>query len=304
MTRLYQKFRRIAKSISPLEISSDFSQEDLGWDDILFGGGSSNTSSLFLGKYSKSGIELFIDKFGLGRQVRQLGITSWTVDVNTNDPYKHILTVYRGGKKDREAIIMELIARYQSLESKKEDSDFIYSQPLRVLMIEWLLLQNPESDFNNNRPRLPGQQHPGIGLGEELLALFSLMGRHLKVDGILNVPQYLHTALFFSKRHLFLSPYAQALLLKLSSDLLSKYPLWKVAWASATGSIFNRETSEYYQWEPRKQLLPLNRHLKAYFKSEAYQNIARGIKEEKIYTIDEERMLEALRKIEHPPIAI
>lgn len=303
MTRLYQKYRRIAKSISPMEIASDFSQKDLEWDDILFGS-DSNTSSLFLGKYSESGIELFIDKFGLGRKARQLGIRSWTVDVNTQDPFKHILTVYDGEKEDRSQIIMELVARYQSLEPKQEDSDFLYSEPLRVLMVEWLLLQNPESEFSKKRPRLPGQQHPGIGLGEELLALFSLMGRHLQVDGILNIPQYLHTGLFFGKRSLFLSPHAQVVMAKVSTDLLTHYPLWKVAWASATGSIINQESSEYYQWEPRKQLLPLQLQLKKYFRSAAYQDIAGNVRKDRIYTIDEDHLMLELRKLDRPPVEV
>lgn len=302
MTRLYQKYRRIAKSISPLEISTDFSRKDLGWDDDLFGGSGGNTTSLFLGKYSEDGIHLFIKRFGLDRKVRKIGIKELSVDVDTKDPYKHILTVYQGKTKERSKIIMELIGRYQYLEPKKEDSDFLYTESLRVLMIEWLLLQNPGGGFDQKRPRLPGQQHPGLGFGDELLALFSLMGRHLRVDGLLNIPQYLHTGMFFSKRSLFLSPVAQAAMIKVTMDLMPHYPLWKIAWAGATESILNQDTGEYYQWEPRKQILPLNPQLKQYFRSGSYLDVARNIPGDPIFTIDDTKLESALRKLDNPPL--
>jgi acetoin utilization deacetylase AcuC-like enzyme len=35
---------------------------------------------------------------------------------------------------------------------------------LELVAIEWLLLQNPRESFSERRPRLPGQEHPGLGL--------------------------------------------------------------------------------------------------------------------------------------------
>jgi hypothetical protein len=86
------------------------------------------------------------------------------------------------------------------------------------------------------------------------------------------------------------------------NDLTPHNPIWKVAWASATGSIINTETQSYFQWEPRKQLLPLNTQLKAYFKSKAYQNISQDFKKDVVYRIDEDRLVQEINKLDNPPV--
>jgi len=301
MTRLFQKYRRIAKSLSPLEISTDFNQEDLGWDDLFMS--ESNTTALFLGKYSQDGIKLMMDRFGLIRKGHHLGLRDLDVHIDTIDPYRHKLIIFNG-KHDRDHIVMEFVARYQHLTPKEVDSESLYSLPLRVLMVEWLLLQNPKKDFSSRRPPLPGQTHPGLGLGDELLALFTIMGRHLKVDGILNVPEYYHTGLLFGKRFIFLSPFVQAQVTQIAHDLWKRYRLSMIAWASATGSIVNRKTGEPFLWEPRKQIIPINKQLRQYFKSEAYLSIARVKESDDIYTIDEGKLKRVLSDMETPPFQL
>jgi len=301
MTRLFRKYRRIAKSISTLDITSNFDQEELTWDDLFGTDGSVNSTGLFLGKYSRDGIRFMIERFGLDRQARHMGIRHLGVEIDTKDPFRHKLLVYNGRHRDRDHIIMEFVARYQNLTPKDVDDEFLYTHPLKVLMIEWLLLQNPKAKFTNRKPRLPGQYHPGLGLGDELLALFTLMGRHLQVDGIINVPEYYHTGLLFSKRFVFLSPYIQAQVTQVAQDLWKKYRLSVIAWASATGSIINSKTDETFDWQPRKQIIPLQAQLRQYFKSDVYQKAGKNLSSDKIYSIDEGKLREALATMEDPP---
>ncbi len=301
MNRFDKKYNRIARGISPIDLTSNFSQEDLSWDDFFTDRSSSNTTQLFLGKYSKDGIKFIMDRFGLARQARHLGIRHPSVEIDTTDPYRHRLIIYNGRERDRDHIIMEFVARYQHLTPKDIDVENEYTNQLKVLMVEWLLLQNPKSKFTHRRPRLPGQIHPGLGLGDQLFALFTIMGRHLKVDGIINVPEYYHTGLLFSKRFVFLSPFVQAQVLQVAQDLWKKYRLAVIAWASATGSIKNQETGEILSWQPRRQIIPIRSQLRQYFKSEDYVAIAGGLSDKKIYTLDEPRLREALSKMDEPP---
>ncbi|NQV29475.1 MAG: hypothetical protein HQ508_01185 [Candidatus Marinimicrobia bacterium] len=304
MTRLFQKYRRIAKHISPMDITTNFDQMELSWDDLFSTGNPSNSSVLFLGKYSKDGIKFIIERFGLDRQARHMGIRHLSVSVNTTDPYRHKLTIYDGPVQKRDHIIMEFVARYQQLIPKDMDAEFLYPGSLRVLVVEWLLLQNPKTNFTNSKPRLPGQDHPGLGIGDELLALFTLMGRHLKVDGIINVPEYYHTALLFSKRFVFLSPFVQAEVTKVAQDLWKKYRLAVIAWASATGSIIREESGEPFTWQPRKQIIPLQKELRSYFKSEAYLRNAETQAKHRIFSIDEEKLNAALSSMDEPPFKL
>jgi len=304
MTWLYQRYRRIAKSISPPDITSNFDQEELSWDNLFSGNISDNTTELFLGKYSKDGILFIIRRFGLDRQARRLGFRHLSVRIDTRDPYRHKLIIYNGSQEDPEHIIMEFVARYQNLTPRADEAEFQYHHPLRILMIEWLLLQNPQEDFTEHKPRLPGQRHPGLGIGDELLALFSIMGRHLQVDGIVNVPEYFHTGLLFSKRFVFLNPAVQAQVRQIAKDLWKKYRLAIIAWAATTGAIINLQTGEPLVWKPRRQIIPLQNQLKQYFKSEAYQAIATRQSDRKIYTVDENKLKTALEAMEEPPFRL
>ena len=301
MNKFDRKYQKIAQRISPLDLTSNFSQENLSWDDFFTDRSSRNSSSLFLGKYSEDGIKFVIERFGLDRQARHRGIRHLDVVVDTKDPYRHRLTIYNGRTRDRDHMVMDFVARYQHLVPRDIDAENEYSLQLKVLTIEWLLLQNPKAVFSHRRHPLPGQSYPGLGLGDQLLALFTLMGRHLQVDGIINVPEYFHTGLIFSKRFVFLSPHVQALVHQVARDLWKKYRLAVIAWASATDSIINIETGQPQIWEPRRQIIPIQSQLKQYFKSDGYVRISQSLKDEKVFTLDEEKLRKALSKMERPP---
>lgn len=301
MNKFDRKYQKIARSISPLDLTSNFSQEDLSWDNFFTDRSNSNSSSLFLGKYSEDGIKFIMERFGLDRQARHLGLRHLDVVVDTKDPYRHRLTIYNGRHRDKDHIVMDYVARYQHLVPKDIDAENEYSQQLNVLMVEWLLLQNPRAEFTHRRHQLPGQRFPGLGLGDQLLALFTLMGRHLQVDGIINVPEYFHTGLIFSKRFVFLSPHVQAQVYQIAQDLWKKYRLAVIAWASATDSIINIKTGEPQIWEPRRQIIPIQGQLKQYFKSDAYLSTAKNLSNQRIFELDEEKLRLALSKMEKPP---
>lgn len=304
MNRYDRKYRRIARAISPMDLMANFSQEDLSWDDLFGSTAPSNTSNLFLGKYSRDGIKFIIDRFGLDKHARHKGLRKLDVAIDTKDPFRHKLTVYYDGQKDRDHIIMDFVARYQQLTPREEDSEFLYPQSLNVLMIEWLLLQNPKGRFTHRKSRLPGQEYPGLGLGDELMALFTLMGRNLQVEGIVNVPEHFHTGLLFSKRFLFLSPHMQAQVTQVAHDLWKKYRLSMIAWAGATNAIIHQESGEPFEWQPRKQIIPLQSQLRQYFKSDLYQDIASDLSKSAIYGIDEIKLKQALEDMENPPFKI
>ena len=63
-----------------------------------------------------------------------------------------------------------------------------------LLRIEWLLMQNPRARFTAQRPRLPGQKHPGLGLLADVIALLIVACDRLQLGGLLFVPAHYHTA--------------------------------------------------------------------------------------------------------------
>jgi hypothetical protein len=53
-----------------------------------------------------------------------------------------------------------------------------------ALYIHWLSLRNPRARFSEVRPRLPGQDVPGLGLASETVKLLTIMARRLGLAAV------------------------------------------------------------------------------------------------------------------------
>ncbi len=302
MDRYERKFRRIARQINPLEVQSLYKHSDLEWGDLFADGRPAPAEGLFLGKFSVPGIELLVERFGLDSMVRQRGIRHLTITKDTSDPFRHILRFYDGQIHRPEHLVMEFIARYQSLTPPAEENEFLFPDNLHVLLIDWMILQNPTREFTNRRPRLPGQSYPGLGMGEPIMAVFTLLGRVLGVDGLINVPEHFHTALMFSRRYSFLDARWEAVLQALARDLWQKYRLSVIAWGMELGCITELETGHVFTWEAHKQIMPTRSTIRSYF-SGTYQEKVKAEMERHHFRLDEKKLREAFDRMPDPPFS-
>jgi hypothetical protein len=67
------------------------------------------------------------------------------------------------------------------------------------LFVNWLSLRNPRAQFSDVRPKLPGQEVPGLGLAREMSEILGLMARRLNLDGVAFQPSWYHMA--YAARH-------------------------------------------------------------------------------------------------------
>ena len=304
MEELEKKFRKIARKLSAFDIQADQAGWTLGWDDLISGNRIAPGSDLFLGKYSRQGIELIIDKFGFKNLLERRGFRDLVVRCDTRDNFRHTVRVYYGNTIDPEHLLFEMTARFQRLKPDADTALVRFVEDFNVLYIEWLMLQDPRSEFTPTRPRLPGQEHPGLGLGKEVLTLLVLMARHLKVDALLNVPEYYHTALMFSKRFLFFNPVVQATVLAVTRDLWQKYRLAVIAWGVHLGCVRETKADHVFRWQPHRQVVPLHPALRAYFSSEPYQAQIQRTLAGVHFTLDEETLRRKLAELPTPPFTL
>ena len=61
------------------------------------------------------------------------------------------------------------------------------------------------------------------------------------------------------------------------------------------------ESQQPQIWEPRRQIIPIQSQLRQYFKSNDYIGIAQNLEEDKVFSLDEEKLREAFSKMEPPP---
>jgi hypothetical protein len=75
--------------------------------------------------------------------------------------------------------------------------------PLKITVIEWLAMQNPDASFTDDRPQLPGQTHPGLHVAKQLMQMVFELARKQGRDALLNFPEHFHNAWLYSRRGLF-----------------------------------------------------------------------------------------------------
>jgi len=278
-----RKFRNIVKHLSPLIFQApeinDLTEEDV-FDDLSGNRGTDH----FLGIYSRKGIELVFEKVGFFQELDRRGLLQGTVRIDTSDPYKHLLRIIHP-EKDPPLISCELVVRQGNFDdfptSVLKDQKISSSN---MLVVEWLLLQNPLKPFTRRRPQLPGQDHPGLGLSSLVFELLYWTARRSDLDGIILVPNYLHTGYFYGRHLHFFGPQHQGILAAVERCLKAGTRLDQLSWACAEGQLVNRNTREVFRWKPALMVMPVTPSWKHYFESETYRQQVKS--SEKNYTLD------------------
>ena len=128
-----------------------------------------------------------------------------------------------------------------------------------VLYVEWLLLQNPRAEFLR-RPRLPGQEHPGLGLLREVVGLLVVMCDRLGLDGILFVPAHYYMAAL-GRRHLrFLSP-EDAAVYEALRNAVAELSLAAATRAIEDGRVVDSASGEVIWWHTPPMVMALSKRL-------------------------------------------
>jgi hypothetical protein len=126
-----------------------------------------------------------------------------------------------------------------------------------MLYVHWLALRNPRASFSEDRPRLPGQDVPGLGLAREMTELLARMALRLDLAGLTFRPSSYHLA--FRGRDLlhFIDPARQGRFEALE-EALRHLPLEQATRAVDEGRVlldgrpYRWEADEMARWaEPR-----------------------------------------------------
>jgi len=268
--RRYRKiFHRL--TLDDLAQISEEQPEAVG-EDLFRGRSSFRTSELFLKYYSHAGLTRIFEEYGIFALIRQKGFADLKITLNLDDPYRQRLRVCFAGMEDDRHTLIELILREGILEAPhlKDAPGRGHFYP--VLMVEWLCMQNPTAAFTPERPPLPGQQHPGLGISREILQLISLIGMRIGKDGIAIHPQYFHAALLYHRFFKCYNPVREGQLAALMRDT-EEFNLDDVSWAIDLGCLRGKLLRQKASWEVDYQVNPLTALLQQHFHSENYRKL-------------------------------
>lgn len=193
---------------------------------------SSSRRRRLLGFYTAEAIELALDQYGILEPLTRLGYTAFHVRLDAGNPGDRVTLVasYQG---------VEHVLIEASLERRKVNAR-------DILYVHWLTLRDPRSPFAAKRPKLPGQEVPGLGMAREAGELLQQMARRLGLSGVVFTPAYFHTAYAARHQARFVSPERQGRFEAMLRDLASM-KLADASRAVAAGRVACN--GEPYAWE-------------------------------------------------------
>jgi hypothetical protein len=236
--------------------------------ELLFDLTGENPENRLFGRYAPEEIREHLDASGLLSGLADRGYPDPVLRLSCGDPSDQRICLY-AGEETRDRLLLEARLQIAPFHPRRPIGPFTQESSFRMLVIHWLILSSPDATFTVDRPRLPGQEKPGLGLLNPTIALLKAISRELSVDGVLDVPDHFHTALFYSRAFRYLDPVAEGRFLAIARDL-SGVPLTLASDAVREGCLVDRKTGAPIPWPTAEQVLALRGPLRRFLRSPSY----------------------------------
>jgi acetoin utilization deacetylase AcuC-like enzyme len=253
-----RRFRRLGGDLRDAETIDDGLAFSLTEEDLVGLLPGPAPSSRFLGYFSRHGVELLLERAGVLPQLRARGFRTLRVELDG-----------RGGPGHTLRILSEDRPGEQLVELRAERSRGAVPG-MEVIAVEWLLLQNPREPFSERRPRLPGQQHPGLGLLRDFMGWLVVVCEAHGLDGVFFVAGHYHVAMQSRRLVRPLLPADEARLRAITTALQG-VPLPEGTSAVEEGRLVDAETGQPATWRPIATVLPVSERLVALVTGAEYE---------------------------------
>jgi hypothetical protein len=239
--------------------------------------------ALFLGRFDASALRRELAEAGIFEGLAARGYRDVTVKTGVEGGEYQLKLLPLGGS-------VALVDLRLSEASTLVREPLLYRLGLEVLSflsMHWLALQDPAAAFTPERPRLPGQSYPGLGLLKHFYLRLIRWAEDWGKDGLLNFPEYYHSAVFYSQVFRFISPVRQGRF-EVLRELLAPFPVAAASTAVDEGRVFvEAEGSRApYAWEPGEMVAPLTSDIRAYLDSGAYRSAAEAARLQARFVLD------------------
>jgi len=237
--------------------------------ELLFDLTGQNPENRLFGRYSPGELRERLDASGLLAGLSRRGYPDPVLRLSCADPSDQRICLY-AGEENRDRLLLEARLQLVLFHPRRPIGPFTEESSFRMLVIHWLVLSSPDGTFTVDRPRLPGQEKPGLGLLDPTIALLQAFSRELSVDGVLDVPDHFHTALFYSRAFRYLDPEAEGRFQAIARDL-SGVPLALASDAIREGCLVDRTTGAPMPWPVAEQVMAVRGPLRRFLRSPSYR---------------------------------
>lgn len=237
--------------------------------ELLFDLTGENPENRLFGRYDAGELWARLDASGLLAGLSERGYPAPVLRLSCADPSDQRICLY-AGEETRDRLLIEARLQLAPFHPRRPIGPFSEESSFRMLVIHWLVLSSPDGKFTVDRPRLPGQERPGLGLLNQTIELLKAFTRELSIDGVVDVPDHFHTALFYSRAFRYLDPEAEGRFQAIARDL-SGVPLALASEAIREGCLVDRGTGAPMPWPVAEQVMAVHGPLCSFLHSAAYR---------------------------------
>jgi hypothetical protein len=266
------RHRKVARSLTHVDLVRADETTPLNEKDLV----DRDRGRLFLDYYGDAGIRTAFDRYGITAALARRGYVEVAI-VTHAEGERHMLALNARPIDAADAVrIMEIVVRRDRMVPRVPGSERVLRPSYDVLTVDWLMLTSAHASFTVDRPRLPGQEHPGLGIGWRVLALLYRVVERLELDGLVTVAEYLHNAEVYARELPFLDPVFAGRLDALLDALRVKerLSLAQASWAVEWGLVRDREGAIVH-WRGEAQATTREPTYAAWIESETYARHAR-----------------------------
>lgn len=227
-------------------------------------------SNRFLGRFSQDEVSKALEKYGIWKSLADTGYPQPRLVIQSTDPFRQSVRIWttQNAPEADDNLLCEL--RVYSGQLHARDPEPGPQLEMDALVIDWLQFQNPAGTFTSDRPPLPGQRYPGLGILRPALKAILDLAIQVEKDAILTTPEYYHNAVLYHPNFLFFSPEFEGLFRALRTFFSNK----SLAEASrmVTEETVLRSGKGCFQWASHEQIHAISPEIIQYFSSKQYRS--------------------------------
>jgi hypothetical protein len=287
-TRFDRAYRRIARSLSNAALLQDdtdtVGDADETGETLML---DKDRGRRFLDHYGTRGLRVAFERYGLIAAIERRGFTDIQIETRVATD-RHELLLSSGSERLVEIVVRrDILSVPHHVLERSAPAEVHPPDTYRVLTIDWLSLQNPRAPFSLEKPRLPGQEHPGLGIGWRVMTLLARTVERLELDGFVTVAEYLHNAELYAREMPHLDPREAGRLSALLRTLRTDEALntAQASWAMEWGLVYE-DGGDVARWRGELQVAAEHGALRAHLTAPRYRERAKESAERFRYVLD------------------